>query len=145
MFMASHEQSIRILSQCLGTKRALQISLSVLLILFMIYILIIILLYQRPSTLWVYKSIDIYMSIFILKILSILLSVYLSIYLYICITQGEAQHQQGEVETPPRYLLKFDQVHIYVDSRLSSITCLSFLKPVFILNNKIRHSCDKAT
>ena len=26
--------------------------------------------------------------------------------------QGEAQHQAGEVETPPRYLLKFDQIYL---------------------------------
>lgn len=26
--------------------------------------------------------------------------------------QGEAQHAHGEIETPPRYLLKFEQIYL---------------------------------
>ena len=26
--------------------------------------------------------------------------------------QGEAQHQAGEIENPPRYLLKFEQIYL---------------------------------
>ena len=31
--------------------------------------------------------------------------------------QGEAQHQQGEIENPPRYLLKFEQIYLSKASR----------------------------